>query len=213
MTPSPNWSQRPMQTGYSRFPVTEGDLDETIGLVHVKQAFELPHRCTPGPGWATWRSRGGGAVDTGRRRVDVADPGERPADGVGRRRVRRYRRNGDRRGPRSRRSSATSATSMTNRLLTCERVGAGWRVSGLLRIDEVADRHGVSAATRASTRPSAAWSCTSSGTSPPKVNRWSSRHSSLKRSPEDPMRWRATVAKMDGRRIDLLDLVELGPRK
>src|SRR6201993_768267 len=32
-----------MQTGYSRFPVTEGDLDETIGLVHVKQAFELPH--------------------------------------------------------------------------------------------------------------------------------------------------------------------------
>src|SRR6202140_5319119 len=32
-----------METGYSRFPVTEGDLDETIGLVHVKQVFEVPH--------------------------------------------------------------------------------------------------------------------------------------------------------------------------
>ena len=31
------------QTGYSRFPVTEGDLDETVGLVHVKQVFEIPH--------------------------------------------------------------------------------------------------------------------------------------------------------------------------
>ncbi len=26
-------------TGYSRFPVTDGDLDATIGVVHVKQAF------------------------------------------------------------------------------------------------------------------------------------------------------------------------------
>lgn len=30
------------QTGYSRFPVTDGDLDNTIGVVHVKQAFGLP---------------------------------------------------------------------------------------------------------------------------------------------------------------------------
>src|SRR5699024_2639263 len=29
------------QTGYSRFPVTDGDLDNTIGVVHVKQAFGL----------------------------------------------------------------------------------------------------------------------------------------------------------------------------
>ena len=27
---------------------------------------------------------------------------------------------------------------------------------------------------------------------------------------DDPVRWCATVARMDGRRIDLLDLVELG---
>ena len=32
-----------IQTGYSRFPVVDGDLDETIGMVHVKQVFEVPH--------------------------------------------------------------------------------------------------------------------------------------------------------------------------
>jgi hypothetical protein len=30
--------------------------------------------------------------------------------------------------------------------------------------------------------------------------------------PEDPVRWRATVKQMDGRRIDLLELTELGRR-
>ncbi len=31
------------ETGHSRFPVTRGDLDETIGVVHLKQVFEIPH--------------------------------------------------------------------------------------------------------------------------------------------------------------------------
>lgn len=30
------------RTGHSRFPVVEGDLDETIGIVHVKQIFAVP---------------------------------------------------------------------------------------------------------------------------------------------------------------------------
>ncbi len=30
------------RTGYSRFPVTDGDLDVTLGVVHVKQAFGVP---------------------------------------------------------------------------------------------------------------------------------------------------------------------------
>ncbi|MEU8901194.1 hemolysin family protein [Nocardia sp. NPDC048505] len=30
------------RTGYSRFPVIDGDLDNTIGVVHVKQAFTHP---------------------------------------------------------------------------------------------------------------------------------------------------------------------------
>jgi len=46
-----------IQTGYSRFPIVEGDLDETIAIVHVKQVFEVPpkqHRTT---GWPAWRGR------------------------------------------------------------------------------------------------------------------------------------------------------------
>src|SRR5215207_10620532 len=31
-----------IQSGYSRFPIVEGDLDETVGIVHVKQVFEVP---------------------------------------------------------------------------------------------------------------------------------------------------------------------------
>ena len=34
-------------TGYSRFPVTDGDLDNTIGVVHVKQAFAIPAELRP----------------------------------------------------------------------------------------------------------------------------------------------------------------------
>src|SRR4051794_41633833 len=38
-----------IQSGYSRFPIVEGDLDETTGIVHVKQVFEVPpaqHKAT-----------------------------------------------------------------------------------------------------------------------------------------------------------------------
>jgi len=31
-----------IQSGHSRFPIVDGDLDETIGIVHVKQVFEVP---------------------------------------------------------------------------------------------------------------------------------------------------------------------------
>lgn len=31
-----------IETGYSRFPVVDGDLDETLGVVHVKSAFSVP---------------------------------------------------------------------------------------------------------------------------------------------------------------------------
>src|SRR6476469_11045361 len=41
-----------METGYSRFPIVEGDLDETIGLVHVKQVFEVAPDNRPRTGLA-----------------------------------------------------------------------------------------------------------------------------------------------------------------
>ena len=31
-----------LATGHSRFPVTDGDLDATVGVVHVKEAFAVP---------------------------------------------------------------------------------------------------------------------------------------------------------------------------
>ena len=31
-----------LETGHSRFPVVRGDLDETVGVVHVKDAFSVP---------------------------------------------------------------------------------------------------------------------------------------------------------------------------
>lgn len=31
-----------LETGHSRFPVVEGDLDETLGMVHIKDAFAIP---------------------------------------------------------------------------------------------------------------------------------------------------------------------------
>jgi CBS domain containing-hemolysin-like protein len=30
------------ESGFSRFPIVEGDLDETVGIVHVKQVFQVP---------------------------------------------------------------------------------------------------------------------------------------------------------------------------
>ncbi|RSZ63436.1 HlyC/CorC family transporter [Corynebacterium hylobatis] len=33
---------RALETGHSRFPVVRGDLDETIGVVHIKDAFSVP---------------------------------------------------------------------------------------------------------------------------------------------------------------------------
>ena len=50
------------------------------------------------------------------------------------------------------------------------RAGSGWHVSGLLRIDEVAEATG-SGPPRANTRPSAAWCCRSSATSPRRASR------------------------------------------
>lgn len=31
-----------IRTGFSRFPIVNGDLDETVGMVHVKQVFGIP---------------------------------------------------------------------------------------------------------------------------------------------------------------------------
>ena len=57
-----------IKTGYSRFPIIEGDLDETTGIVHVKQVFEVPRQERAGTRLAgIAQARRQGAVDAGRR--------------------------------------------------------------------------------------------------------------------------------------------------
>lgn len=36
-----------IKTGHSRFPVVDGDLDETVGLVHIKDAYRVPRDQRP----------------------------------------------------------------------------------------------------------------------------------------------------------------------
>ncbi len=147
-----------METGYSRFPIVEGDLDETIGLVHVKQVFEVPPDDRPRTGLAGLASPvPGGALDPRRRRRDGAGPGQRAADRAGGRRIRRHRGHGDDGGPdrgdrrrrprRARRRDARRAADEPRQLAG---VGAAaHRRGGRGRPD--------SALPKANTRPSAAW--------------------------------------------------------
>ena len=90
--------------------------------------------------------------------------------------------------------------------------GRGWQVSGLLRIDEVADATGFRAHEGEYEtigglvlqelghipEPGEAVELTAFDPDGPL---------------EDPIRWLATVVRMDGRRIDLLELTELGRRE
>lgn len=45
------------ETGHSRFPVIRGDLDDTLGVVHLKQVFEIPTPIACTPGWDDLSSR------------------------------------------------------------------------------------------------------------------------------------------------------------
>ena len=163
-----------METGYSRFPIVDGDLDETIGIVHVKQVFEVPPAERGAtPGWpplaqpvavvpstldgdalmAQIRANGlqtalvadeyGGIAGM----VTVEDLIEEIVGDV-----------------RDEHDDATPDVGC---------IGDGWRVSGLLRIDEVADGDRIPRARgriRDHRRPGA---CTSSATSRSRARRWS----------------------------------------
>ena len=87
--------------------------------------------------------------------------------------------------------------------------GGGWQVSGLLRIDEVAEATGFRA-------PEGEYE-TIGGLVLQELGHIPEPGESVELSAfdpdgplEDPVRWLATVVRMDGRRIDLLELTELG---
>ncbi len=198
-----------IETGYSRFPIVAGDLDETVGMVHVKQVFEIPpdervstrlaDLALPVPtvpstldGDAVMAQTRANPLQTAlvvdeyggtAGMVTVEDLIEEIVGDV-----------------RDEHDDATPDVVPTR---------TGWRVSGLLRIDEVAAETGYRA-------PEGEYETIGGlvmqelGHIPVEGESVELRAFEPDAPLDDPVRWCATVARMDGRRIDLLDLVELG---
>ncbi|HZA12085.1 hemolysin family protein [Mycobacterium sp.] len=200
-----------METGYSRFPIVRGDLDETIGIVHVKQVFEVPHGQRE-------RTR----LATLARPVAVV-PSTLDGDAL----MAQIRANGlqtalvaDEYGG--------MAGMVTVEDLIEEIVGDirdehdeptpdvvrtpnGWRVAGLLRVDEVADAVGFRAH-EGEYDTIGGLVMHELGHIPVEGESVELKEFDPDAELENPPRWRATVARMDGRRIDMIELVPLGPR-
>jgi CBS domain containing-hemolysin-like protein len=198
-----------IKTGYSRFPIVDGDLDETAGIVHVKQVFEVPPQ------------------QRGRTRLsDIAAavarvPSTLDGDDV----MAQLRANG------LQTALVVDEYGGTAGMVTVEDVieeivgdirdehdepsadvvqaGQGWQVSGLLRIDEVAEATGFRA-------PEGEYE-TIGGLVLEQLGHIPEAGESIELSAfdpdgslDDPVRWLATVLGMDGRRIDQLELTKLG---
>jgi len=199
------------ESGFSRFPVVDGDLDETVGIVHVKQVFAIP---------AADRART--LLTTLAQPVPVV-PSTLDGDAV----MAEIRANS------LQTAMVVDEYGGTAGIVTVEDLieeivgdvrdehddatpdvvaaGGGWRVSGLLRIDEVATATGYRA-------PEGPYE-TIGGLVLRELGHIPVAGEAVELTALDPdglldtsMRWRATVVRMDGRRIDLLELTELGSR-
>ncbi|MCG5433195.1 hemolysin family protein [Mycobacterium sp. MYCO198283] len=198
-----------METGHSRFPIVRGDLDETVGIVHVKQVFEIPPD-----------QRANTTLDRLAQTVAVV-PSTLDGDAV----MSQIRANGLQTALVADEYGGTAGMVTVEDLieeivgdvrdehdeLTPDVVAAGdsWRVSGLLRIDEVAAATGYRA-------PEGEYD-TIGGLVLQELGhipRTGETVELIAFDPDglledDPVRWQARVARMDGRRIDLLDLTQL----
>ncbi|TGB36387.1 hemolysin family protein [Mycolicibacterium peregrinum] len=201
-----------IRTGYSRFPIVEGDLDETIGVVHVKQVFSVPREDRD-------RTRLAGLA------LPVATvPSTLDGDAV----MTQIRANG------LQTALVVDEYGGTAGMVTVEDLieeivgdvrdehddatpdvvpaGAGWQVSGLLRIDEVATGTGFRA-------PEGEYE-TIGGLVLQELGHIPETGEAVELTafdpdgdPDKPTRWLATVVRMEGRRIDLLELTSLGTRE
>jgi CBS domain containing-hemolysin-like protein len=200
-----------INTGYSRFPIVKGDLDETFGIIHVKQVFEVPPES---------RAK--------TRLASLAQPVAKvPSTLDGDDVMAQLRANG------LQTALVVDEYGGTAGMVTVEdvieeivgdirdehdettadvvRAGRGWQVSGLLRIDEVAAATGFRA-------PEGEYE-TIGGLVLQELGHIPEEGESLELNAfdadgpfDDPVRWLATVVKMDGRRIDQLELTKLGRR-
>jgi CBS domain containing-hemolysin-like protein len=195
------------ESGFSRFPIVDGDLDETIGIVHVKQVFKIPRA-----------QRAHTLLASVAQPVPVV-PSTLDGDAV----MAQIRAN-------------TLQTAMvvdeyggTAGIVTVEDLieeivgdvrdehddatpdvtvsGSGWRVAGLLRIDEVATATGFRA-------PEGPYE-TIGGLVLRELGHIPAVGETVELTGLDGdglldagLHWQATVVQMDGRRIDVLELTE-----
>jgi CBS domain containing-hemolysin-like protein len=193
------------ESGFSRFPIVAGDLDETIGIVHVKQVFEVPPS-----------SRADTLLSSLALPVAVV-PSTLDGDAV----MTQIRANG------LQTALVVDEYGGTAGMVTVEdlieeivgdvrdehddatpdvvRTGIGWQVSGLLRPDEVAADTGYRA-------PEGEYE-TIGGLVLQELGHIPAVGEAVELTAfdpdgllDDPARWRATVVAMDGRRIDLIEL-------
>ncbi len=198
-------------TGFSRFPVTRGDLDETIGVVHLKQVFEIPHE-----------RRVGTRLGAIAKKVPVV-PSTLDGDAL----MEQIRGSGLHTALVADEYGGIAGMVTVEDLIEeivgdirdehdaanpeIVRITGGHRVSGLLRVDEIADMTGFRA-------PEGDYETIGGlvmhalGRIPAEGDTVELRAFDPDAPLNDPPRWRARVARMDGRRVDLLDLVKVkGP--
>jgi CBS domain containing-hemolysin-like protein len=196
------------ESGFSRFPVIDGDLDETVGIVHVKQAFEVASADRPRT-----------LVTTLAKPVTVV-PSTLDGDAV----------MAQIRADSLQTAMVVDEYGGTAGMVTVEDLieeivgdvrdehddatpdvlvsGNGWRVSGLLRIDEVATATGYRA-------PEGPYETIGGlvlrelGHIPGAGETVDIPVLDADGLPDESVHWQATVVQMDGRRIDLLELTEL----
>src|SRR5277367_753281 len=196
------------ETGFSRFPIVDGDLDETVGIVHVKQVFEVPPA-----------ERVHTLVTAVAQPVAVV-PSTLDGDAL----------MGQIRANDLQTAMVVDEYGGTAGMVTVEDLieeivgdvrdehddatpdvvasGDGWRVSGLLRIDEVAIETGYRA-------PEGPYE-TIGGLVLLEIGHIPVAGETAELPALDPdgllddaACWQATVIRMDGRRIDLLELTQL----
>jgi CBS domain containing-hemolysin-like protein len=199
------------ESGFSRFPIVDGDLDETVGIVHVKQVFEVP-----------LAERAHTLLTAVAQPVAVV-PSTLDGDAL----MGQVRANG------LQTALVVDEYGGTAGMVTVEDLieeivgdvrdehddatpdvvafGNGWWVSGLLRIDEVAAATGYRA-------PEGEYE-TIGGLVLEQLGHIPVSGEAVQLAALDPdhlspdsARWRAKVVRMDGRRIDLLELTETHDR-
>jgi CBS domain containing-hemolysin-like protein len=199
------------ESGFSRFPIVDGDLDETVGIVHVKQVFAIPPA-----------DRAHTLLTTLAQPVPVV-PSTLDGDAV----MAEIRANN------LQTAMVVDEYGGTAGIVTIEDLieeivgdvrdehddatpdvvvaGQGWRVSGLLRIDEVATATGYRA-------PEGPYETIGGlvlrelGHIPVAGETVELPAPDLDGLLDTSTHWQAIVVRMDGRRIDLLELTELGSR-